>query len=47
MTDAITWGAWSSAQEFASVMSPQISGYWADRTSVPATTVDHMSPDQV
>ena len=28
-------------------MSPQISGYWADRTSVPATTVDHMSPDQV
>ena len=47
VTDAITWGAWSSAQEFASVMSPQISGYWADRTSVPATTVDHMSPDQV
>lgn len=47
VTGEITWGAWSSAQEFASVMSPQISGYWADRTSVPATTVDHMSPDQV
>jgi len=47
VTDEITWGAWSGTQEFTSVTSPQISGYWADRASIPAITVDHMSPDQV
>ncbi|NBH87247.1 adhesin, partial [Lachnospiraceae bacterium] len=39
VTDAITWNAWSQAQEFGAVTSPVIKGYTADKAEVSAQSV--------
>ncbi|WP_295746437.1 LPXTG cell wall anchor domain-containing protein [uncultured Limosilactobacillus sp.] len=43
VTGQITWGAWSPAQEFASVKSPEIHGYTPDREVIGGVSVDHNS----
>ncbi|HFI0639064.1 TPA: MucBP domain-containing protein, partial [Streptococcus suis] len=43
--DVIKYGEWTAPQTLEEVVSPVISGYVADKSSVPATTVAHDAAD--